>query len=387
MSAALLADDIATPLDHARRLADQFAVTAAELDSTGAFPTANFAALHEAGIVNLVTAQQDGGSLALAHRVVGEIARGEPSTALILSMHFVNLASIRHGRRWPEDVARAVIASGSREPALINSLQVEPEAGSPSYGTLPRTIARRSADGWRISGHKRYATGSEGLHWFLVLAVTDEAEPRLGSFVVSHTAPGIRIEPVWNTTGMRATASHDVIFDDVPVPLGHVLDLAPARLGRRFDSQQFAWFMTLIGAVYHGIARAARDDVVAFANTFTPGALTAPIASLPLIQDQLGEIEVLLETGDRLLASVARDADAGRDTGAAPSQIRYVVIENAIRIVDIALRIAGNAGISRGHPLERHHRNVQCGRTHAPNGYLVRAAAAKAANAAFALAS
>jgi alkylation response protein AidB-like acyl-CoA dehydrogenase len=133
------------------------------------------------------------------------------------------------------------------------------------------------------------------LHWFLVLAVTDEAEPRLGSFVVSHTAPGIRIEPVWNTTGMRATASHDVIFDDVPVPLGHVLDLAPARLGRRFDSQQFAWFMTLIGAVYHGIARAARDDVVAFANTFTPGALTAPIASLPLIQDQLGEIEVLLE--------------------------------------------------------------------------------------------
>jgi alkylation response protein AidB-like acyl-CoA dehydrogenase len=64
-----------------------------------------------------------------------------------------------------------------------------------------------------------------------------------------------------------------------------------------------------------------------------------------------------------------------------------VVIENAIRIVDIALRIAGNAGISRGHPLERHHRNVQCGRTHAPNGYLVRAAAAKAANAAFALAS
>jgi alkylation response protein AidB-like acyl-CoA dehydrogenase len=76
MSAALLAGDIAAPLDHARRLADQFAATAAELDTTGAFPAANFTALHEAGIVNLVTAQQDGGGLALAHRVVGEIARG-----------------------------------------------------------------------------------------------------------------------------------------------------------------------------------------------------------------------------------------------------------------------------------------------------------------------
>jgi hypothetical protein len=38
MSAALLAEDIAAPLDHARRLADQFAVTAAELDSTAPVP-------------------------------------------------------------------------------------------------------------------------------------------------------------------------------------------------------------------------------------------------------------------------------------------------------------------------------------------------------------
>jgi alkylation response protein AidB-like acyl-CoA dehydrogenase len=100
-----------------------------------------------------------------------------------------------------------------------------------------------------------------------------------------------------------------------------------------------------------------------------------------LIQDQLGEIEILLEVGDRLLQSVSRDADAGHDSGNAPAQIRHVVLENAIHIVDIALRVAGNTGISRDHPLERHHRNVLCGRTHAPNGFLVRAASAKTASA------
>jgi alkylation response protein AidB-like acyl-CoA dehydrogenase len=74
--------------------------------------------------------------------------------------------------------------------------------------------------------------------------------------------------------------------------------------------------------------------------------------SWDLIQDRLGEIEVLLEVGDRLLESVARDADAGRGSGNAPAGIRHVVLENAIRVVDIALRIAGNTGICRDHPLE-----------------------------------
>ena len=370
------------PLDRARRLARRFAETAAAFDTSGAFPAANFSALHEAGLLNLVTARDhggDGATLALAQQVVVEIARGDPSTALILSMHYVNHASIRAGNRWPEDLARTVIASGFQGPALVNSLQVEPEAGSPSYGALPHTTARRTVEGWRVTGRKRYATGSEGLHWMLVLAVTDEPDQRLGAFVIRHTAPGIRIEHAWNTTGMRATASHDVVFDNVPVPAGHVLDLAPASLGRRLDTRHAAWFMTLIASVYQGINRAARDDVLSFASSFVPGSLGAPIATLPLIQDQLGEIEILLGVNARLLASVAQDADAGIDPGVAPSQVRHVVIENAIQAVDIALRVAGNAGISRDHPLERHHRNVLCGRTHAPNGYLVRAAAAEAA--------
>jgi alkylation response protein AidB-like acyl-CoA dehydrogenase len=128
MSIALFAprDD---PLGRARRLADQFAETAAQLDSTGAFPAANFAELHAEGITNLVTAREHGGagaSLDLAHKVVSEIARGEPSTALILSMHFVNHASIRQGERWPKDIAREVVSSGLSAPALVSARAISP---------------------------------------------------------------------------------------------------------------------------------------------------------------------------------------------------------------------------------------------------------------------
>jgi alkylation response protein AidB-like acyl-CoA dehydrogenase len=96
--------------------------------------------------------------------------------------------------------------------ALANSLQVKPKLGSPSRGGMPETLARRTPAGWSISGHKLYSTGCEILSWMLVLARTDEDEPRVGSFLVPARALGVRIEPTWNALGMRATGSHAVIL-------------------------------------------------------------------------------------------------------------------------------------------------------------------------------
>ncbi|CAH2601945.1 Acyl-CoA dehydrogenase [Rhodovastum atsumiense] len=371
-----------TALETAQQLSRRFATTAAELDASGAFPRDNVAALHAAGLTNLVVAAEHGGGgagLVTARRVVSEIARGEPSTALILAMHLAQHATIRAGRRWPAHLADRLVTESLRGPALVNALQVEPEAGSPSYGTLPHTTARRDGEGWRVSGRKRFATGCEGLHWFIVSAVTDEPVPRHGSFAIPHRAPGIRILRTWDSAGMRATGSHDVVFEDVPVPYEDTLDLAPASLGPRRDEAQMVWFMALIGAVYHGVARALRDDILAFAARQSPGGLGASLATLPRIQDELGAIEVLVESSERLLDSLAAEADAGGTPGAVAAMLRLVVLENALRAAERALVIAGNAGVSRQFPFERHHRNLLCGRTHAPNPVLVRANAAKTA--------
>ena len=129
--------------------------------------------------------------------------------------------------------------------------------------------------------------------------------------------------------------------------------------------------------------RKPRDDALRFAATFRPGNLRASFGSLPLVQDQLSEIETLLDVNERLLGSIAGDADAGFDAGQSPGRVRYVVIENAIRAVEIAVRIAGQHGLNRDYPLERRHRDVIGGRTRAPNGAIVRAAAAKAALATY----
>lgn len=42
------------------------------------------------------------------------------------------------------------------------------------------------------------------------------------------------------------------------------------------------------------------------------------------------------------------------------------VTNNAVAIVEQALSLTGNHGLARTNPLERHHRDILCGRVHTP---------------------
>ncbi|MET3900637.1 alkylation response protein AidB-like acyl-CoA dehydrogenase [Devosia sp. UYZn731] len=379
--------DFAPYIERAEALGRRFALTARHYDQTGDFPFANFDALFEAGLLGLVTAPEHGGlggGLTEALAVISAIARGEPSTALVLAMHYSQHYSIRVSDTWPAHLVARVTKANREGVALLNAAQVEPRVGSPSHGSLPETIARRVGNEWRITGHKTYATGIPLLKWIAVLAVTDEAEPRLGSFLVPADSAGLRVEKTWNATGMRATNSDDLILDDVAIPLEDTLELAPATKGLQRDERLGAWYFALVPSIYDGAARGAKDWLIEFTTTRAPASLGAPLSTVPRIQDGLGQIEVYLTTNRRLLRSIAEDFDNGRPFGPDAAAVKHVVIENAILATTLALDLGGNPGISRDNPLERHHRDALSGKAHAPQNNLVRTILAKSVLARYA---
>lgn len=370
------------PREAAAALAEVFAATATHHDVSGAFPRENFRRLHEAGLLALTAPVEHGGrgvGLGEAAAVVGAVAQGEPSTALVLSMQYVNLASLP-GDRWPAHLARRVLEGAAQRGELINALRVEPELGTPLRGGLPATVARRDGDGWSITGRKIYSTGIPGLSWGVVWACTDEAKPRVGQFLLSVDNPGVRVEATWDPLGMRATASHDVVFEGVRVPLDHAVDVRrPEDWGAR-DAGQAAWGAVLIGALYDGVARAARDWLVGFLHERKPANLGAALATVPRLQEALGTVEERLAMNARLLRSAARDVDAGEVPSPVESNLLKVAItENAIAAVEGALRLTGNHGVSRHNALERHLRDVLCARIHSPQEDTARVAAGRAA--------
>jgi alkylation response protein AidB-like acyl-CoA dehydrogenase len=349
----------------------QLALTADQHDRDGSFPHANFDRLHEAGLLALTVPRALGGAgatLAQAAKVIAAVARGEPSTALVLTMQYLHHASTRHAEAWPRHLLEQVAGEAIRDGALINSLRVEPELGTPARGGLPATVARRVPEGWRISGRKVYSTGAPRLTWMAVWARSDDAEPLVGSWLVRSDTPGVSIIETWDHLGMRATGSHDVVFDDVLVPHDHAVNVAPANQVPVPDAALLRWMSVLLSAIYDGVARNARDWLANWLRERAPANLGAPLASLPRFQQALGEIDALLFSNRVLLqAGAAEPSASGIELDATDSfRIKYLVTNQAIAVVEKAVELSGNPGLSRANPLQRYYRDVLCSRIHTP---------------------
>lgn len=352
-------------------ITQRLAETAQHYDESAGFPHANFRLLHEHGLLGLTVETALGGGdadLERARQVISAVARGEPSTALILVMQYLQHARMRQAKNWPEPLYRQVALDAVRNGALINALRVEPDLGSPSRGGLPATVARRTAEGWRIDGRKIYSTGSHGLSWLNVWARSDDADPRVGVWLVPRDSPGVRIVEDWDHLGMRATSSHEVIFENVLVPLDHAVNTSAASSPRpELDATGLLWMSVLLSSVYDGIAQSARDWLVDFLEQRAPSNLGASLSTLPRFQEVLGHIDTLLFANRTLLQA----ASHGLTPAAHAAQIKYLVTSNAIRAVELAIEATGNPGLSRSNPLQRHYRNVLCGRVHTPQNDVV----------------
>jgi alkylation response protein AidB-like acyl-CoA dehydrogenase len=356
--------------ERARQLAARFAERAAAHDRDASFPFENFKELSEAGLLALTVPAALGGAGAGASdaaRILGIFGGADPSTALVLSMHYIQHLVMARSQRWPGRLARQLAKETVEGIALVNALRVEPELGSPARGGLPATIAKRTETGWRLTGRKIYSTGAPILKWYAVWAKTDEPETRVGLFLVPAGLPGTRIVETWDHLGLRASGSHDVIFEDVTFPLDYEIDVRKPDAWRVPDFTQSTVHAIFIAAIYDGVARAARNWLIEFLGSRVPANLGAALATLPRVQERLGAIEARLTVNARLIDSFAGDFDSGVLLSAAESNvIKMTVTNNAVAVVEEALSLTGNHGLARANPLERHYRDVLCGRVHTP---------------------
>lgn len=359
-------DDWAQQLTAVRQ---QMAEQAASLDASGDFPWRNIDPLRAGGWLSLAVPRVYGGAgarLAQLQQAIAAIAWGEPATALIVCMQYLHHLRLVENDAWHAPLRQQVFHDAVEHGGLINSLRVEPDLGSPARGGLPDTVASRRADGWDINGHKIYTTGIEGLRWLAVWARSDENPPRVGTWLVPGDSPGISVVKSWDHAGMRATGSHEVIFRHVRVAAEHAVDVWPvdappaaqAEPLRLFANRQTA----LLAAIYDSIARAAHDWLVGWLAGRVPAGLGHPLSRLPRVQEKVGQIAELLLVNRSLLEQAA----ALRFSAIEANLAKVTITDNAIQAVNIALELTGNHGLSRQNPLERHYRNVLCGRVHTP---------------------
>jgi alkylation response protein AidB-like acyl-CoA dehydrogenase len=361
----------------AQSLAAKFNGRAAEHDRMGSFPFENYADIRASQLPALIVPTEYGGwgaSLLETVLVAENLAVGDGSTALSTVMHFQTLGNVIESRSWPEALMEQICRAAVEQGALINSIATEPEMGSPSHGGKPATTATpvppmdsRPA-GYLLNGRKNFASMSPTLDYMIISASLQDDSDKVAQFVMPP-GPGVEIVETWDALGMRSTGSHDVVLTDVFIPADQMIPpRSPESTGNPTGKKVNAWFSLCLSAVYMGVAEAALQCAARYAQERVPTALGKPIATLQSIQRRLGEAELSLHQARIQLYHTAdlwdRFPDQRADLIESVLVAKYTATNNAIDVVDHAMRVVGGASMTKSLPLERYYRDVRGGVVH-----------------------
>lgn len=355
-------------IDRARKLAARFAERAAQHDRDGSFPFENFDELREAEFLTLTIPKSHGGheiSLTAFLRIQEVLAAGDGSTALALNMHLVRFGGEREAHNYPmqwfDEMCRGAVEQGR----MCNTVATEEGLGSPAGGGMPETVAKKVDGGWLLNGRKSFVTLSPVM-WYHILLTRVEApgkDPEIRNFMVLRDDPGVEMVETWDSLGMRATGSNDLVLKDVLLPDDR--QFGPRNTVQATDPRGgagAAWFALGVSSTSIGVAKAARDYAVEYARTRTPNS-NKTIKEYPGVRTRIARIDLLLQRSRALLYDAAHAWETGEEQDMSPANKVAVAkidsMNNCIEAVDLAMRVVGGVSLLRDRPMERFYRDVR----------------------------
>ncbi len=358
-------------------LGPAFADRAAGFDTAALFPTENYHDLRDAGLLKLCIPVADGGTGADYQTyclVAAQIGRYCGATALTFNMHTCSML-------WPavfcDDHKMPLTGAQRKEFEQLLAFHFERvvdhgalyampfSEGGENWTSRPYCPATPVAGGWRLNGRKKFASLAGAADYYSIMC-TEAADGRALSnddvmiLVVSSDSPGLRIDGDWDTLGMRATSSLDLVLEDVFV--SHENALMPPGVLRNCLANYPHMFM-LLAPTYMGISEGAYD--------FTVNYLRGEIEGLPSVKRRMFGTKRMGVARMQLLLEQSRSMfwRAIAEAGSFPTReevlhcyaTQYTVMENANEICGLAIRTCGGQTIDRKLPLERLYRDSRCG--------------------------
>lgn len=357
-----------TPIETADRVSrDVLAAHAAEVDGDGRWPEEALSALAESGLLGLALPLDVGGQGAgprTVAAVVGRLAEGCASTAMIYMMHLCASQVIAQAEAFPlrESVLRS-IASGEHLSTLAFS-----EKGSRSHFWAPVSQARVEGDRHLVSAEKSWVTSAGRADSYVVSTRSASGTEMTAStlYYIPRDAPGVAVSGPWNGIGLRGNASAPMRLEAVPVPASHRL----SGEGEGFNamlSVVLPWFQLCSASVSVGIAAAATEATRRHLLASRLEHLDASLASLMNLRARLAQMQIGVDTQRAFLEHVAgRMENAGPDTMLAVLESKAAAAEAALQVTDLAMRTCGGAAFSRHLGVDRNFRDARAGWVMAP---------------------
>ncbi len=269
---------------------------ASQIERTRRLSAEVLAALHDMQAFNLQLTAAYGGPEAdpLTHlRVIEALSRGDASSGWVAMVGSESSACIN-----------AFLA-----PAVIRRMLVEPAAPAAALTVVGSGKAARTAGGYRVDGHWRFASGARHAGFIGAFCVVHDGATPLTrdngaplTRMVFAPACDVEFHDTWHTSGLCGTASDDFALSNVFIPEECTADLFgpprdPSPVWRLPISLRFAMSKA---AATCGMARGAMDALLPLLER-TPFAGARAAREEPRAHLALAAAEAAIEGGRAFL--------------------------------------------------------------------------------------
>jgi indole-3-acetate monooxygenase len=335
-----------------------------EIEASRRLPPALLDRLHEAKLFRLLLPRSSDGietdPVTFFH-VIETIARADGSTAWCLSQAGGCAMSAAY---LDLPVAHAIFGSDPR--AVL------------AWGPGPKVRAVECDGGYNVTGVWAFASGGRHATWLGAHCPIFKADgsPRLeAGGVQEERTMLVRTEDVewtdiWNTVGLRGTASDQFALNDFFVRSDHSItrefDRECRESGPLYRMGSGTCYQVGFAGVACGIARGALDCFVDVARNKVPRGGNSPLRDNAVVQSGLARSEVNLRAARgfvlQSMAEIWKHLCAGASiTVEQRITVRMAAthaIHQAREAVDFAYSEAGTTAIFENHPLERRFRDI-----------------------------
>lgn len=226
----------------------------------------------------------------------------------------------------------------------------EPNFGSNPGGMI--TNYKDMGDHYLLNGAKMWISNSPFCDVAVVWAKNEEG--RIHGLIVERGMEGFSTPETHNKWSLRASATGELVFDNVKVPKENLL---PGRsgLGAPLGCLDSARYGIAWGAL--GAAMDCYDTALRYAKERVQ--FGKPIAGFQLQQKKLAEMITEITKGQLLVWRLGTLKNEGKATTAQISMAKRNSVEIALKIAREARQILGGMGITGEYSIMRHMMNLE----------------------------
>ena len=377
----ILVDDMTPPEAERSARVDlvlpAIAEAAIEADRSGEFQLEHVRTLSNAGLLGLTVPTAYGGlggGLRDLAAATFAMATACPSTSIAFffqcsgsSRGLLPLEAVKAGLFSPEEANSAqafgekVLRRMGEEGRWVANFASETVRSKDAAISIA-TTASAVDGGWILNGVKAFGCATGVADDYLVTARMDSGSTaqHLAVFLIPRDTPGVSNRTKWDSLGMRASATHGIILEDVFAPDENALAVPGAFVKMTQVSRgSFVGNQVALSSVYLGAAQATFDFAINHLRKTTYHDSDEPIGGSGLHKQLIGRMRAALDTAlnfarRQLQIETSDPPMMSKEEEVAHWRIaKGAIAENCFEVAVSALKACGTGSTGFSSPISR----------------------------------